>query len=158
MPDDATKVVATNRQASHEYFLLDRFEAGIALLGTEIKSIRAGGINLRDAYVRVAGREAWLLNAHISPYQPAGTQAGHEPRRSRKLLLHRRELAQLQAALQQKGLTVVPTRLLLRKGRAKLEIALAKGKKLYDKRETIAKRDAEREMQRAMRRGVRKTP
>lgn len=151
MADESIKVIATNRKASHDYFLLDRFEAGMALLGTEIKSIRAGGVNLREAYVRVANSEVWLINAHIAPYDPSGAQGSHEPLRTRKLLLHKKEIHKLREALQQKGLTVVPTRLYLSKGRAKLEIALAKGKKQHDKRETIAKRDAEREMRRALR-------
>ncbi len=151
MTDDSVKIIATNRKASHDYFLLDHFEAGMALLGTEIKSIRAGGVNLREAYVRVAAREVWLINAHIAPYDPSGRMGSHDPLRPRKLLLRKKEIAKLQEALQQKGLTVVPTKLYLSKGRAKLEIALAKGKKQYDKRETIAKRDAEREIQRALR-------
>jgi SsrA-binding protein len=145
------KVVATNRKASHEYFLLERFEAGIALQGSEIKSIRAGQISLAEAYVRVDGREAWLEDAHIAPYEQAGS-FGHDPRRPRRLLLHRREIRQLWNEVRQKGMTIVPTRVYLKNGRAKLEIAVAKGKKLYDKRQAIAKRDAEREIQRDVRR------
>jgi SsrA-binding protein len=145
------KVVATNRKAGHEYFLLERFEAGIALQGSEIKSIRAGQISLAEAYIRVDGEEAWLEDAHIAPYEQAG-QFNHEPRRPRRLLLHRREIRQLWNEVRQKGMTIVPTRVYLKNGRAKLEIAVAKGKKLYDKRQTIAKRDAEREIERDYRR------
>ena len=149
--DTNFKVVATNRKASHEYFLLERFEAGIALQGSEIKSIRAGQISLAEAYIRVDGDEAWLEDAHIAPYEQAG-QFNHEPRRPRRLLLHRREIRQLWNEVRQKGMTIVPTRVYLKNGRAKLEIAVAKGKKLYDKRQTIAKRDAEREIERDYRR------
>lgn len=145
------KVVATNRKASHEYFLLERFEAGLALQGSEIKSIRAGQISLAEAYVRVDGKEAWLEDAHIAPYEQAG-RFNHEPRRPRRLLLHRREIHQLWDVVRQKGMTIVPTRVYLKNGRAKLEIAVAKGKKLYDKRQAIAKRDAEREIERDFRR------
>ena len=145
--DTNFKVVATNRKASHEFFLLERFEAGIALQGSEIKSIRAGQISLAEAYVRVDGKEAWLEDAHIAPYEQAG-QFNHEPRRPRRLLLHRREIRQLWDEVRQKGMTIVPTRVYLKNGRAKLEIAVAKGKKLYDKRQAIAKRDAEREIER----------
>ena len=149
--DTNFKVVATNRKAGHEYFLLERYEAGIALQGSEIKSIRAGQISLAEAYIRVDGDEAWLEDAHIAPYEQAG-QFNHEPRRPRRLLLHRREIRQLWNEVRQKGMTIVPTRVYLKNGRAKLEIAVAKGKKLYDKRQTIAKRDAEREIERDYRR------
>jgi SsrA-binding protein len=145
------KVVATNRKAGHEFFLLERYEAGIALQGSEIKSIRAGQISLAEAYIRVDGTQAWLEDAHIAPYEQAG-QFNHEPRRPRQLLLHRREIRQLWNEVRQKGMTIVPTRVYLKNGRAKLEIAVAKGKKLYDKRQTIAKRDAEREIERDYRR------
>jgi SsrA-binding protein len=145
--DKNVKVVATNRKAGHEFFLLDRFEAGIALQGSEIKSVRAGQISLAEAYVRVDGKEAWLEDAHIAPYEQAGP-FNHEPRRPRRLLLHRREIRELWDVVRQKGMTIVPTRVYLKNGRAKLEIAVAKGKKLYDKREAIAKRDAEREIER----------
>jgi len=141
------KVVATNRKASHEYFLLERIEAGIALQGSEIKSIRAGQISLAEAYVRVDGDQAWLEDAHIAPYEHAGI-FNHEPRRPRKLLLHRKQIRQLWNQVRQKGVTIIPLRVYLKEGRAKVEIAVAKGKKLYDKRETIAKRDAEREIER----------
>ena len=141
------KVVATNRKASHEFFLLERYEAGIVLQGSEIKSIRGGQISLAEAYVRVDGHEAWLMDAHIAPYEQAN-RFNHEPLRPRKLLLHRSEIRRLWDDVRQKGATVVPIRVYLKEGRAKVEIALAKGKKLYDKRETIAKRDAEREIER----------
>lgn len=141
------KVVATNRKASHEYFLFERFEAGLALRGSEIKSIRAGQVSLAEAYVNIDGREAWLIDAHIAPYEQASI-FGHEPRRPRKLLLHRTEIRQLWNEVRQKGVTIIPLRVYLKNGRAKLEIAVAKGKKLYDKRETIARRDSEREIER----------
>jgi SsrA-binding protein len=141
------KVVATNRKASHEYFLLERIEAGIALQGSEIKSIRAGQISLAEAYIRVDGDQAWLEDAHIAPYEHAGI-FNHEPRRSRKLLLHKKQIRQLWNQVRQKGVTIIPLRVYLKEGRAKVEIAVAKGKKLYDKRETMAKRDAEREIER----------
>lgn len=144
------KVVATNRKASHEYFLLEHFEAGIALQGSEIKSIRAGQISLAEAYVNVDGREAWLVDAHVAPYEQAGI-FNHDPRRPRKLLLHRSEIRRLWDTVRQKGVTIVPTRVYLKEGRAKVEIALAKGKKLYDKRDAIARRDAEREIERSYR-------
>lgn len=141
------KVVASNRKASHEYFLLDQYEAGLVLQGSEIKSIRAGQMSLAEAYVSVNNGEAWLVDAHIAPYTQAA-RYNHEPRRPRKLLLNRKELAELERAVRQKGVTIVPLRVYLKEGRAKLEIALARGKKLYDKRESIARRDAEREMER----------
>jgi SsrA-binding protein len=145
------KVVATNRKASHEYFLLERYEAGIALRGSEIKSIRAGQISLAEAYVRLDGREAWLLDAHVAPYEQAGI-FNHEPRRPRKLLLHRKQIHELWNEVRQKGVTIVPLRVYLKAGRAKVEIAVAKGKKLYDKRQEIAKRDSQREIERGFRR------
>jgi SsrA-binding protein len=145
------KVVASNRKASHEFFLLERYEAGIALQGSEIKSIRAGQISLAEAYVRVDGDEAWLEDAHVAPYEHAGS-FGHEPRRPRRLLLHKREIHKLWNEVRQKGVTIIPTKVYLKDGRAKVEIAVAKGKKLYDKREAIAKRDAEREYAREFRR------
>lgn len=147
MNEKNVKVVATNRKASHEYFLMESYEAGIALLGSEIKSVRAGQISLAEAFVRLDGEEAWLEDAHIAPYYQAGT-FNHEPRRPRRLLLHKSEIRRIWNIMRQKGITVVPLRVYLKEGRAKVEIALAKGKKLYDKRETIARRDAEREMQR----------
>ena len=147
--DDAGKLVASNRKASHDYFLEDRYEAGIALLGSEIKSVRAGKVQLREAYVDVQGGQAFLHNAHISPYDPA-SRGNHDPLRPRRLLLHKKEIAKLLEKTQQKGYTVVPTRMYLVKGRAKLEIALAKGKRDYDKRQVIAERDSKREIARAI--------
>jgi len=137
------RVVATNRKAYHDYFLDDAQEAGIVLTGTEIKSVREGRVNLRDSYVQVKGGQAWLMNVHISPYAQ-GNRANPDPRRDRKLLLHKREILRLQAAVQEKGLTIVPLRMYLKDNRAKVEIALAKGKKLYDKREALAKKETQR--------------
>jgi SsrA-binding protein len=150
MPEH-TKVVATNRKAGFEYFLLERFEAGLALKGSEIKSIRAGQISLAEAYVRADERSAWLMEAHVAPYVQAN-RFNHDPKRPRRLLLHKKEIRELWDAVRQKGVTIVPTRLYLKDGRAKLEIAIAKGKKLHDKREAIARRDAEREMEREINR------
>jgi SsrA-binding protein len=144
------KILATNRKASHEYFLLDTFEAGLVLMGSEIKSIRAGRMSLAEAYVRVENGEAWLVDAHIAPYNQAARN-NHEPRRLRKLLLHRKEILELDAQIRQKGVTIIPIKAYLKDGRAKIEIAIAKGKKLYDKREAIAKRETEREMERNLR-------
>lgn len=149
MPEHV-KVVATNRKAGFEYFLFERFEAGLALQGSEIKSIRAGQISLAEAYVQVDGLNAWLIEAHIAPYAQAN-RFNHDPKRPRRLLLHKREIREIWEAVRQKGVTVVPTRVYLKDGRAKLEIAIAKGKKLYDKREAIAQRDAAREMDRESR-------
>ena len=141
------KVLATNRKAKHEYFLLDTYEAGLVLKGSEIKSIRAGQVSLAQAYVSLDGNEAWLVNAHIAPYNQASIN-NHDPLRIRKLLLHRSEISKLSDKVRQKGATVVPLRIYLKDGKAKIEIALAKGKKQYDKRAEIAKRDAELEMDR----------
>ena len=145
------KVVATNRKAGFEYFLLEKFEAGLSLQGSEIKSIRAGQISIKEAYVDVQnGKEAWLVEAHIAPYAQAN-QFNHEPLRKRRLLLHKKEIKQLWDNVRIKGMTIVPLRVYLKNGRAKIEIALAKGKKAYDKRASIAKRDAERSADREMR-------
>ncbi|GAB4419736.1 MAG: SsrA-binding protein SmpB [Anaerolineales bacterium] len=144
------KVVATNRKAKFEYFLHDTFEAGIELKGSEIKSIRAGQISLAEAYVKVENLQAWLMDAHVAPYEQAN-RFNHEPRRPRRLLLHKREIRKLWNDVRQKGMTIVPTRVYLKNGRAKVEIALARGKKIYDKREAIAKRDRERDTAREMR-------
>jgi SsrA-binding protein len=144
------KVVATNRKARHDYFLLDTYEAGLVLLGSEIKSIRAGQISIKEAYVRVDGEEAWLVDAHIAPYIQAN-RYNHEPRRPRKLLLHKREIQRLYNEVRKKGTTIIPTRVYLKDGRAKIEIASARGKRKYDKRQAIAKRDAQREIDRQMR-------
>ncbi len=143
------KIIAKNRKASHEYFLLENFEAGLVLLGSEIKSIRAGHISIKEAYVKTDGYEAWLVNAHIAPYDPASIQ-NHAPRRERKLLLNRKEIDRLWDNVRQKGLTIIPLKVYLKNGRAKIEIALAKGKRDYDKRQIIAKRDAQREIDRAL--------
>jgi SsrA-binding protein len=143
------KVVANNRKASFEYFLLERFEAGLSLLGTEIKSIRAGQMSIAEAYVDIEnGREAWLIESHIAPYEQ-GNRFNHDPKRKRRLLLHKKEIRELWNSVRLKGMTIVPTRVYLKKGRAKIEIALAKGKKAYDKRATIAKRDEARDSERA---------
>lgn len=144
------KVVATNRKAKFEYFLHDTFEAGIELRGSEIKSIRAGQMSLGEAYVKVEDLQAWLMDAHIAPYEQAN-QFNHEPRRPRRLLLHKKEIRKLWNEVRQKGMTIVPLRVYLRSGRAKIEIALARGKKIYDKREAIAKRDRERDAARETR-------
>ena len=141
------KVIATNRKAHFEFFLLEHFEAGIALQGSEIKSIRAGQISLSEAYIGVDEREAWLINAHIAPYDPA-SRNNHDPKRPRRLLLHHKQIREMWNAVRQKGVTVIPVQVYLKEGRAKLDIAIAKGKKLYDKRSEIAKRDIEREMER----------
>jgi SsrA-binding protein len=141
------KVVATNRKAGFEYFLLDHFEAGMALQGSEIKSIRAGQVSLAESYVDVDSRNAWLVEAHIAPYEQAN-RFNHDPKRKRRLLLHRKEILELWNAVRQKGVTIVPTKIYLKQGRAKIEIALAKGKKLHDKRAVIAKRDEARELSR----------
>ena len=143
------KIVATNRKAQHEYQFFDTFEAGLVLLGSEIKSVRAGRVSLQEGYVVFENGEAWLMNVHIAPYSQAGRE-NHEPKRRRKLLLHRREIERLQGRVQEKGFTVVPTRLYLKQGRAKLEIALARGKKLYDKRQSLAERDSRRQVERAL--------
>lgn len=144
------KVVATNRKAGRDFNLEERYEAGLALTGTEIKSIRAGRVNLSDGYVQPRAGELWLVNAHIAPYGPSGRH-GHEPHRPRKLLLHRREINRLIARVQERGYTIVPTCLYLKGGRAKVEIALARGKRKYDKRQAIAERDAQRDIERTLR-------
>jgi len=145
------KTIATNRKAYHNYHVMDNVEAGIALTGTEIKSIRAGRVSLGDAYVRPEGGELWLLNAHIARYE-AGSYMSHSPTRSRKLLLHRKEINILTRQLQEKGLTLIPLRLYIKDSVAKVEIALAKGKKLYDKRESITRREVKRDIERAVKR------
>ncbi|MCI0647855.1 MAG: SsrA-binding protein SmpB [Chloroflexi bacterium] len=144
------KNVATNRQASHDYELLERFEAGLALTGREIKSVRANKVNLQRSFVQNRDGELWLMEAHISPYEHASHEK-HEPTRPRKLLLHRREINKIIEALTTKGLTMVPTRLYLKDGLAKIEVALARGKKKYDKRAAMARRDSDRQVERALR-------
>ncbi len=144
-----TKTVVSNRKARHNFHILDSVEAGIALLGSEIKSIRAGRVSLGDAYVRPENGELWLLNAHIAR-NPDSTYMNHEPMRPRKLLLHRKEIVGLTSQIGEKGLALVPLRLYLRGGLAKLEVALARGKKLYDKRDSIARRETARTLERAV--------
>ena len=145
----AIKTVSTNRKAYHNYHIQDGLEAGIALTGTEIKSVRQGRVNLGDAYVRPEAGELWLLNAHIARYE-AGSYLSHEPRRPRKLLLHRREINSLTSQVAERGLTLIPVRLYIKGSIAKVEVALGKGKKLYDKRDSIIRREVEREMGRAI--------
>jgi SsrA-binding protein len=146
-----TKVIADNRKARHDYTLLERVEAGLQLVGTEVKSLRANGASLAQAHAEERGGELWLVGAHISPYDKSGASSGHEPERDRKLLLHRREIDRLAGRVRERGLTLVPTRLYFKDGRAKVEIALARGKELRDKRRDIAKRDADRQIERALR-------
>ncbi len=143
------KVLATNRKAYHDYHIEETHEAGVVLTGTEIKSVRAGSINLRDSYAQVRNGEMWLMNAHVAPYEPASRQ-NVDPYRDRKLLMHRKEILRLFGRVQEKGLTLIPLRVYLKKNKAKVEIGLARGKKQYDKREAIAKRDSAREIQRAV--------
>jgi len=144
----AIKTIATNRKAYHDYFIGDSVEAGIALTGTEIKSVRAGAVNITDAYVKPENGELWVENMHIARYAPGGYMS-HEPLRRRKLLLHKKEIRNLTAKVAQKGYTLVPLRIYLKDNLAKLEIAVAKGKKLYNKKEDIARRDTERELERS---------
>lgn len=140
-----------NRRASFDYELLEHFEAGVVLTGSEIKSLRQGGATLGEAFARVRGHEVWLEGMHIPPYNEASYN-NHEPLRARKLLLHRREIQELRKGIERKGLTIVPTKLYFKDGWAKLAIALGKGKKLYDKRQTQAKKDAKRQMEQALKR------
>jgi len=147
----AIKTVATNRKAYHNYHLGDSLEAGIVLTGTEIKSIRAGRVSLGDAYVRPEAGELWLVNAHIARYE-ASSYLSHEPTRPRKLLLHRKQIDSLTSKVLEKGLTLVPLKLYIKDSIVKLEVALARGKKLYDKRESITRREIEREIGRAIKR------
>ena len=149
MPDTPDKLIADNRKAFHDFHILETFEAGVALLGTEVKSIREGRVNLRDSYARAEGGEIWVYNIHISPYTHRG-YADHEPTRRRKLLLHRDEIRKLIGKTTERGMTIVPTRMYFKKGRVKLAIGLAKGKKTHDKRETIRRREAERETRAAI--------
>ncbi|MTI85829.1 MAG: SsrA-binding protein SmpB [Firmicutes bacterium] len=145
----ADKTVTVNRKARHEFHILESFEAGIALTGTEVKSLRANKANLQDSFARVENSELILYNMHISHYEQ-GNQFNHEPKRPRKLLVHKREIMRLLGKTQEKGLTMVPLKVYFTRGKAKIELALAKGKKVHDKRETIKERDAKREMERAM--------
>jgi SsrA-binding protein len=144
-----TKLIAENRRARHEYHLLERFEAGLVLTGTEVKSLREGHVTLQRAFADVRGGELWLVGAHIPEYAQ-GNMANHDPDRERKLLLHKREIASLIGKVQERGLTLVPTRLYWKDGRAKVEVALARGKETRDKRRDIAERDARRQIERAL--------
>jgi len=143
--------LAVNRKAFHDYAIDETIEAGLVLVGSEIKSLRDGKANLRESYVRVERGEAWLINAHIGVYPQGGTHFNHEPLRRRKLLLHGNEIIYLRAKVEQKGLALVPIRIYLLHGKAKLEVALGRGKKLYDKRDALAERDAQRDIARAVR-------
>ena len=149
--DTSLKILSDNRKASHDYFLLERFEAGMVLTGTEVKAAKDGKIQLKEAYAAVLGNEAWLLNAHISQYSH-GNRENHPPIRNRKLLLHRREIDKLLGQTREKGLSLIPTKIYLKNGRIKCEVALAKGKKLHDKREAERARTAEAEARAEMRR------
>jgi SsrA-binding protein len=146
------RTIATNRRARHDYEILETAEAGLALRGTEVKSLRDGLVNFKDSYATIRNGEAWLLGCHISPYSH-GTDANHDPERDRKLLLHRREIGRLSGKIAERGLTLVPLRLYFKGGRAKLEIGLARGRKLHDKRSAIREREVRREMDKAARAG-----
>jgi SsrA-binding protein len=148
------KTIATNRRARHEYEILETLEAGLVLRGTEVKSLRDGQVSFKDSYATVRNNEGWLLGCHINPYSH-GTDANHDPERDRKLLLRRRELTRLTGKIAERGLTLVPLRLYFKNGRAKIEIGLARGKKLHDKRSTIKEREVRREMDKAARAGQR---
>src|SRR5574339_722139 len=147
--EKAQKLVAENRKALHDFHILETFEAGLVLQGTEVKSIRDGRVNLRDSYARVEGGEVWIYNVHISPYSHRG-YTDHEPTRRRKLLLHRQEIRKLIGKTVERGMTLVPTRMYFKEGRVKMSIGLAKGKKAHDKRETIKRREADRETRAAV--------
>jgi SsrA-binding protein len=147
--EQAQKIIADNRKAHHDYHLLDTFEAGIALLGTEVKSIREGGANLRDSFARIEAGEVWIYNVHISAYRNRG-YSDHDPTRRRKLLLHRQEIKKLIGKTTERGMTIVPVRMYLKNGRVKVAISLAKGKKAHDKRETIKRRETDRETRAAI--------
>ncbi len=147
--DDAGRVIADNRKALYDYAVLETFEAGVVLLGTEVKSIREGSVNLRDSYARLDNGEVWLLNLHIGPYSHSG-YASHEDRRQRKLLLHKAEIRKLTGKVAEKGLTLVPLRMYFKDGRVKVALALAKGKQVHDKRETIRRREIDRETRAAV--------
>ena len=151
MPSE-DRAVATNRRARHEYEILETFEAGLVLRGTEVKSLRDGQVNFKDSYATVRNGEAWLRGCHISPYSH-GTDANHEPERDRKLLLHKREITRIVGKTAEKGLTVVPLKIYFKGGRIKIEIGLARGKKLHDKRATLRERETRREMEKEARAG-----
>src|SRR5437867_35231 len=148
--EDGDRTVASNRRARHEYEILETVEAGLVLRGTEVKALRTGLVNFKDAYATVRNDEVWLLGCHISPYSH-GTDANHEPERDRKLLLHRKEISRLTGKVAERGLTLIPMRLYFKSGRAKLEIGLARGKKLHDKRSALRERETKREMEKAVR-------
>ena len=148
------KIVCTNRKAWHDYHILETFEAGISLLGTEVKSLRSSKANLKEGFVKIEDRQAFLFGCHISKYS-CGNRTNHEPTRIRKLLLHRREIDRLEVKVKEKGLTIIPLKLYFKNNKAKLEIAIAKGKRLYDKRETIKRRIAQEEAERALKEGKR---
>jgi SsrA-binding protein len=148
--NDGYKVLSDNRKARFLYDILETYEAGIQLMGTEVKSIRAGKVNLQDGYALIRNGEAWLLNVHISPYTSSSQYFNHDPRRTRKLLLHRQEIRKLIGKVEQQGLTLVPLKLYLKRGLVKISIGLAKGKKLHDKREDLKRRQDQREIQRVM--------
>ena len=152
--EQAQKSIAENRKAFHDYHILETFEAGVALLGTEVKAIREGNVNLRDSYARVEDGEVWILNVHINPYSHRG-YADHEPTRKRKLLLRRQEIRKLIGRTVERGMTLVPTRMYFKNGHVKVAIGLAKGKQDHDKRETVKKRDAERETRAAVKERIR---
>jgi SsrA-binding protein len=147
-----TKTIASNRRAFHDFAIVDTNEAGLVLTGTEVKSLRQNGCSLADGFVRLKDGEAWLVNVHIPPYEQGTFFSQHDPRRDRKLLLHKRELDRLNGKLQEKGLTLLPLRVYFRRNRVKVEVGLARGKKLYDKREAIKEREIRRELERARRR------
>lgn len=149
-PSDGFKIMADNRQARFTYEILDSYEAGVALQGTEVKSIRAGKVNLRDGYAQVKNGEVWLLNVHISPHDMTNQAYNHEPRRPRRLLLHKAEIRKLIGKVEEKGLTLVPMKLYLKKGRVKVNIAIGRGKKLHDKRESLKKKQEKRDIARMM--------
>jgi SsrA-binding protein len=149
---EGEKTIANNRAAFHEYFILDRVEAGLELLGTEVKSIRAGRVNIKDGFIRIDNGQAFLENVHVQPWE-GGNRQNHEP--TRRLLMHKGEIVELFSKVREQGLTLVPLRLYFRGGRAKVEVALVKGKRTWDKRQSIAERDAKREMDRAVRRNAR---
>ena len=149
--EDRERDVAVNRRAYHDYFIDEKYECGLVLTGSEVKSMRAGRCNLRDGFVRVDGNEAWLENVHISPYAQANLM-NHDPLRSRKLLLHRKQIASLIGKVRQKGYTLIPLRVYFARNHAKVEVGLGRGKRQYDKRQAIAERDAKREIERAVRR------
>ncbi len=150
-PPPGRKIVAENRQIPYKYHVLERMEAGLALTGTEVKALREGRATLRDSYALIKSGEAWLLNCHISPYSHSG-YAGHDPLRTRKLLLHREEIGKLRGRVEEKGLALVPVRLYFKNGRAKCELALVKGKKIWDRREEVRRRTADREIEQELKR------